>query len=73
MAYGTRAERPTLRPQAKSDADRFLDRCELILTRISINVFPVLNNARSPLLLAGSLVGSIQCSGIWTKLGADSP
>ena len=37
MAYGTRAERPTLRPQTKSNADRFLDRCELILTE-SLNL-----------------------------------
>jgi hypothetical protein len=32
MAYGTRAERPTLGPQTKSNTDRFLDRRQLMLT-----------------------------------------
>ena len=31
MAYGTRAERPKLGPQAESDADRFLNSPQLIL------------------------------------------
>ena len=69
-----RSERFRLGPQTKSNADRFLNSLSpLILTSISISIFPVLNHPRSPLLLTGGLVGGVQRFGIQMKSGAKRP